>query len=506
MKQLLEPLGHWRSRFLFHLFGFCLLLWVALKYKEQGLAQLVARGEWEFHVLAALSVLLLVFGARLLLIAVTAAWALVCFGILLSSQYRVFYFPAAEWTLWLVLSTASMVVCVIALVRRASLSSVDPGASERRYHDEVEWGITRVFRVMACVTLGFAALHKANADFFDPEFTCVSLREYLHDWWNVSPKLTSWLTPAWVVILEAVFPLLLIVVPSIGLLLTSLLVLEFGSIGAVAFAGMVITMSGAFLPHDAGTILRRGFRRQWPLWLTLVGCAWGYGLLFYSGTYPLWILAAFQTYAITAAFAAGLCAHADWRVSRDRPRPQVRERPWAALRSWWAGRNRPSDEAHERPSAAMRGLLASVVALAVFNGMTPYLGLKFQYSFAMLSNLRVDDARWNSYVFPRSMRLTDHDPYVHILRVTYRNLRTQELQASGGTLDPGLYSPTILRFRLRHALEQGYQVTFDFVYNGQEFSLRDTDDPSALYDLIEQLPHTPLWQGHLAMNSQGCVH
>ena len=32
----------------------------------------------------------------------------------------------------------------------------------------------------------------------------------------------------------------------------------------------------------------------------------------------------------------------------------------------------------------------------ISNGMSPYLGLKYRLNFAMLSNLRVDEARWNS--------------------------------------------------------------------------------------------------------------
>lgn len=36
----------------------------------------------------------------------------------------------------------------------------------------------------------------------------------------------------------------------------------------------------------------------------------------------------------------------------------------------------------------------------LLNGFAPYLSLKFNYSFAMLSNLRVDDARWNHLVIP----------------------------------------------------------------------------------------------------------
>ncbi|MFY0534156.1 hypothetical protein [Nannocystis pusilla] len=64
-----------------------------------------------------------------------------------------------------------------------------------------------------------------------------------------------------------------------------------------------------------------------------------------------------------------------------------------------------------------RSFAVATIALLLALGSSPYLGLKYRYSFAMLSNLRVDDARWNSLVVPRQLRLTRHDPFVHVLRV-----------------------------------------------------------------------------------------
>ena len=53
-------------------------------------------------------------------------------------------------------------------------------------------------------------------------------------------------------------------------------------------------------------------------------------------------------------------------------------------------------------------VIASLLAvLFTFNEMAPYLGIKKRFSHKMWSNLRVDDYRWNSLVFPESIRLSN---------------------------------------------------------------------------------------------------
>jgi len=61
-------------------------------------------------------------------------------------------------------------------------------------------------------------------------------------------------------------------------------------------------------------------------------------------------------------------------------------------------------------------VLAIGVLLVLLNGLCPYLGLKTQSSFAMFSNLQTEGDRWNSYVFPKSMRVFGYqDQLVRIL-------------------------------------------------------------------------------------------
>jgi hypothetical protein len=66
-----------------------------------------------------------------------------------------------------------------------------------------------------------------------------------------------------------------------------------------------------------------------------------------------------------------------------------------------------------RAAAPRSSLGAKLVAVGwLLHGLTPYLGLQYQHTGAMLSNLRVDVACHNSVVFPSSLMATD--PYLHI--------------------------------------------------------------------------------------------
>jgi hypothetical protein len=261
------------------------------------------------------------------------------------------------------------------------------------------------------------------------------------------------------------------------------MIMPFVSIGAPAFAGLVVVMSLSFLPDEALPDITAGLRaHRWLVMASVIALVGG-GRLVYRGDFPWLATALGQSLTIVAWWMVGFALRGRLR-HRDR---------------WPASAPVASKDAR---------VCLSVMALLVgFNGLTPYLGLKFQYSFAMLSNLRVDDDRWNSFVFPRGFRLTAHDPYVHITRTRYKRLETGQIFESGGILDPALYSPDALRMRIARALSRGVQVTFDFEYQGQHRSFAEAADPQPLYALIADLPPAPLFQKVLdAGHPQSCEH
>ena len=478
MLRLLEPLGGTRARLLVHLFGFSLLQSVLLKYLEQG-SGIVARNEWEYHVLAVIALSLAVFGPRLLLLFAASLWLVLCFLILLTAQYGVFYFPDAEWTLWLALPAGTLASAVAAWIRQPR--------DDERFRQEVEWSVTRVFRVMAVTTLGLAALHKLNSDFFNPAVSCMNLRGRLHDWWGVPAALTDWLGPAGIVAMEGGFCLLLVVFPPLGVLMVSLLLFEFGSIGAPPFAAIVATTALAWLSPRDFRALSAARRGAFGAWVVLVAGAWAFAARAFHGSYPLLPISLFHAQVLGVIVIAAV-----------------------ALRARLRGRFSSVGSEHadrEGANPSGRALIYVLTLAALLNGITPYLGLKFEYSFAMLSNLRVDDDRWNSLIFPRWMRITAHDPFIHISKVVYRKLATGKRYDSGGILDPALYSPLMVKYAIQRALQRGVQVTFDFDYRGHSYHFAGTDDPTKLYSFIESLPAETLFQRRLDMGEpQSCAH
>jgi hypothetical protein len=484
-RPLWEPLGEWRTQLLFRLYALCRFNFCLIKYASLDLGRLNWTADWHFHGMAACALALLAAGPRLALIALDFAWTLVCFGVLLWGGSDLMSFPAAEWTIFLLVSFFGSGVPVVAMIRALRSTESDEVAAAR-YRAEVDWGMTAVFRLLAACVLGFAALHKLNSDFFDLSVSCISLERRLSEWWGLPAAAYAWIGPVHVVALEALAPVLLFTVPWLGIPLTVLMVSMFASIGAPAFAGLVMTMTLAFLPHAAHDGLMRRARRCWPFMAAsgLVVLASG---LAYRASFPWPPIAVGQLLAVFVLWCGLFFAHEVW--SRHRAELAMTEDPQAP-----------------RPSPGMRGFITAAAVIALLNGLTPYLGLKFQYSFAMLSNLRVDDARWNSLVFPRAVRLTPHDGYLHVSRARYKKLPDGPVFDEADLLDPGLYSPSAVRYVLARSIESGVQISLDFDYLGQSYRFVD-GDPNALYAFAATLPETPLIQKKLdGAQPQSCFH
>lgn len=87
-----------------------------------------------------------------------------------------------------------------------------------------------------------------------------------------------------------------------------------------------------------------------------------------------------------------------------------------------------------RPILRPRVVAWAIAALFVLHSLTPYLGLRFQHTAAMVSNLRIDQSCWNHLVVPESLRL--RDDYIRIDEAyfvepgyleTYEDITTEQL-------------------------------------------------------------------------------
>ena len=81
------------------------------------------------------------------------------------------------------------------------------------------------------------------------------------------------------------------------------------------------------------------------------------------------------------------------------------------------------------------GAPAMVLLLYVLHGLTPYFGLQYQHTAAMLSNLRIDDACHNSLIIPAALVI--QDPYI---RITSAEIGIGQRPARETTLESGLWS------------------------------------------------------------------
>jgi hypothetical protein len=469
-----KPLGAWRAQLLFRAFGACWIVSNAIANSELPFSDMHARGVLELHGLTLGGLLLVTLGPRLVTLVPLALWSFACFGLLLSDTDRVFYFPAAEWTLWLALPIGALPPALLAVVREARGGDTHPGF-------DLDALVVGLFRIAAVATLGLAALHKLNVDFFDPSVSCIALQRRLADWWPLPRALVQQIRPGQIVASEALVALLLPLAPRVGLPAALVLMAPFTSIGAPGFGALVVSMALAFLPAGAVEPVALGLRRHARVVAPIVLGTVALSAALYRGTEFPWP---------PIGLAHGLGAFAACVVA-------------LALRAW----PRSAGAAASAPGAGSKVYLGVFACALALNGLTPYLGLKFQYSFAMLSNLRVDDDRWNSWVFPRALRLTPHDPYVHVRRVRYEKMVGGERFDSGGPLDPALYSPDALRYGLKLALTRGVRVSLEADYQGRRLSFMDARDPGALYRWADELPAQPLFQKVLDQGrAQSCMH
>ena len=253
----------------------------------------------------------------------------------------------------------------------------------------------RVVTILAYLT---AAMHKLNVDFIDPQYSCAvygfdEVATYWSAGWIEWPGWFASAAPFIILGLEA----------SIGLLLAFGVRRVAWSIAAVFHLPLTLVMAPAFgfvmaAGHSAFATREDGTR------LKKVACAhgpWLVGTGIFLTTVSAWLHGAWPGLAMFIKEAA------IWTAILGLP---IAFPPWrrSTWRSSWRGSVRASWQ-----SAKIRVALPAAIGLMFFaNGLTPYFGLQYQHTAAMVSNLRIDRGCWNSLIFPESMR--GEDPYIRV--------------------------------------------------------------------------------------------
>lgn len=467
------------------LFGLVLVvLWIQ-HMDEDSMFAFVDESAAALDGLGLCGLLLLVVGPSLLVLlasAVVGVWFLAA----VVARQPTLEFMADEYVVQAGVPIVAAVVTVAQLVvvgRRRGL------AVDRRLRDELDDLHARVFRIFTVTTLGLAGIHKLNADFFAAG-SCANLGNRLLDWWDL-PFEVHVAGPVGVVTLELLAAVMLLVYPRLGILIVVYVMAGLGHIGPAAFASTCAVMSLAFLDRGDIAVLRSLSARRW-------GVVVAVGLLVIVTSYstyrsPLpWLKYGLLEGVLIAVAAIGIGAG----IARLRRKPGLRKRMLPAAVRWW-----------RRPATVMPGLASWLALILLFNGMTPYLGIKYRFSVAMLSNLRVDQERWNSHVVPQWVRLRKTTPHVV---VDWQPVGRWAPSTKRGDhrLADGLFSGEILTEALQDAATRRARGRLIVRYGQETREFELPADYLVAMQWAKQRPSPVLWQEQLGPGDQpqGCVH
>jgi hypothetical protein len=317
----------------------------------------------------------------------------------------------------------------------------------------------------------FVVLHKLNADYFNPAYSCATtLYRDIVDMYPFIPSGT-WTDPLCIygaIGAEATIPLLLVfrrtrlAGVALGLLFHFMLSVH-GNPFIYSFSALLYAAYFLFIPKDIlGEIIRTwskllfGLRHQW-MWFALIAALVAStvvllrvfapnfvrqtNLLGYAHTY-LAVGVRFA-WSVAALFTIFAFARAVWICRR----PQ-----FAAVID---GR-----ESFFRPALSPMLVFPLIVA---FNGFCPYLGLKTEGSFAMYANLRTEGTVNNHLFMPRLPLAGYQDDLVEIVDSSDPELRRL-------TRDGECWTYFELRRKLGRVRSDKFWVTFK--RNGVEQTLR----------------------------------
>lgn len=287
-------------------------------------------------------------------------------------------------------------------------------------------------RVTTAATYAFAALHKLNTAFFDPATSCGH-----HAWAQIAeryplPDLGAmpWM-PYFIVAIEVAL--------AVGIWRRAPWVWPLG----IAFhVPLTVTLAPAF-----GAVMIAGWAsatsaRQWVRWRR----SWGPSLLIgavIAGGLEAVFAARIEPVNVIKVMAAGALLV-------------------ASLRAW----QRPGQR---RPIGAFAWVC---LGLWSFNCLTPYLGVQYQHSAAMLSNLRIDAGCHNSLVIPESVRLVE--PYIRIDEAQFADgIRAARVARLKGTL---WNLPALATMHRNWCIPENRPIRLGGVWRGESFVIKDLCD------------------------------
>lgn len=335
-------------------------------------------------------------------------------------------------------------------------------------------GFRDTIRLLTAGTYLLASVHKLNTDFFDPAISCANhaVAQFVQRW--------PWLTPV-----ESIADALPILTLGIELAIAWLVLRGhplMWLVGLVFHLPLTVTLAPAF-----GPVVMSGYvAAMRPRDAVVVRSIWAQrkGVL---------ALGALLVVALDVVSTGSL------------------EGPVFTLKLCLAGAIGAggvlllgSRVKSRRPTA---GRVARIIAVAwCLHGLTPYFGLQYQHTAAMLSNLRVDRPCHNSLIF--SPLLVGRDPY---LRIESADIGQGQRPRRETVLESSLWNVAALHTMRRNWCRDHLRpIVLTGTWRGETFAMDDLCAPDWLTHLpgAEWLPAGfQRFQKNLPRTCQAaCIH
>lgn len=336
-------------------------------------------------------------------------------------------------TLWPLFALRDVMTQSMLLTWWAAIGAVTAGAhlSGRRWGRAALDAIT----LLTAGTYALAALHKLNDGFFDPELSCAphALRQIEAFFAFELPGFLHAGSPYIAVSIEVLLVGLILARSPLRWPLAACFHFPLTMTLAPAFAFvMAAGLAAGCSPREA-VYWRRLWRHRRRAVLLSYGTASLGWLLYRGGVQPLQ-----GVKAGAFAVAIGFALLGPQRLRRWRPR-----RAAIALAILWLG-----------------------------HGLTPYFGVQYQHTGAMLSNLRIDDECFNSWIFPVGLRR--EDPY---LRITVARIGTGQRPRKERVLIATLWNrPALHTMHANWCIDALRPIYLEGTLDGQRFVIDDLCD------------------------------
>ncbi len=299
---------------------------------------------------------------------------------------------------------------------------------EKRHLGTVAW--------VGMIAYCFASLHKLNRDFLSAQYSCAVYGfDKLETYYSFTINGLDSALPYMVIAVEISIPILYILKKKFAARVVAILFhIPLTLTMAPAFVFVMAISHAAFIDEEERGQFKHAFLKHWKAILSLAFLTTTISLAIH-GSWPEWTMVP-REFLLWLSLFWTLIA---WKGNTQKPHP------------------------HLRPSYP-------VLAIFVLNCFSPYLGVQYQHSAAMLSNLRIDKGCWNSSVFPESIRLSDD--YVRVEKTYF--VEPDRIEEYENIVLDQLWSPPQMRQMRRNWCSKSIQPFYlEGTYKQRKFVIED---------------------------------